>query len=71
MAHTYCLDEDQWKKAIAPVIPSTFIGPPTNCNRTAESNSQHHQNYVNYCYGQGYTMHEFNPYNYYPNYYRG
>jgi len=70
MAHTYCLDEDQWKKAIAPVIPSTFIGPPANCNKTAESNSHHHPSYVNHCYGQGYTMQEFNPYHYYPNYYR-
>jgi len=71
MAHTYCLDEDQWKKAIAPVIPSTFIGPPTNCNRAVENNSQHHSNYSNQCYDQGYTMQEFNPYNHYPNYYGG
>jgi oxalate decarboxylase/phosphoglucose isomerase-like protein (cupin superfamily) len=33
MAHTYCLDEDQWKQAIAPVKPTTFIGPYSDCNR--------------------------------------
>ena len=70
MAHTYCLDEDQWKKAIAPVIPSTFIGPPTNCNRTDESNSPHHPNYINHCYNQRYTIQEVNPHTYYPTYYR-
>ena len=37
MAHTYCMDENQWKKAIAPIQPSTFIGPPSNCNRNYES----------------------------------
>ncbi len=36
MAHTYCMDENQWKKAIAPVKPSTFIGPPKDCNRVKE-----------------------------------
>jgi oxalate decarboxylase/phosphoglucose isomerase-like protein (cupin superfamily) len=39
MAHTYCMDENQWKNAIAPVQPSTFIGPPKNCNRSGETNS--------------------------------
>ena len=34
MAHTYCMDENQWKKAIAPVKPATFIGPPIDCDRT-------------------------------------
>ncbi|MGE7694754.1 cupin domain-containing protein [Lysinibacillus sp. NPDC094177] len=33
MAHTYCLDEAQWKKTIAPIVPSTYIGPPKDCNR--------------------------------------
>ena len=27
MAHTYCLDEEQWKKTIAPIVPTTYIGP--------------------------------------------
>ena len=35
MAHTYCMDENLWKQAIAPVKPSTFIGPPTDCNKVA------------------------------------
>jgi oxalate decarboxylase/phosphoglucose isomerase-like protein (cupin superfamily) len=37
MAHTYCMDESQWKKAIAPVKPSTFIGPPVDCNKAHEN----------------------------------
>ncbi|ATP38887.1 cupin [Solibacillus sp. R5-41] len=32
MAHTYCMDENLWKQAVAPVQPSTYIGPYTNCN---------------------------------------
>ncbi len=32
MSQTYCIDENEWKQAIAPVKPSTFIGPYTNCN---------------------------------------
>jgi len=36
MAHTYCLDEHQWKQAIAPVKPSTYIGPYKDCNKTKE-----------------------------------
>lgn len=32
MAHTYCLDENQWKQTIEPVRPSTYIGPYTNCH---------------------------------------
>ena len=34
MAHTYCLDEEQWKKTIAPIVPTTYIGPakgPQSC----------------------------------------
>ncbi|MFC7372456.1 cupin domain-containing protein [Fictibacillus iocasae] len=33
MAHTYCLDQNQWQQAIAPIKPSTYIGPYTNCSR--------------------------------------
>ncbi|WNB93376.1 cupin domain-containing protein [Bacillus sp. NEB1478] len=40
MAHTYCLDENQWKQAIAPVKPSTYIGPYTDCNRIYENTPQ-------------------------------
>ncbi|MDR7073565.1 cupin domain-containing protein [Fictibacillus barbaricus] len=40
MAHTYCLDENQWKQAIAPVKPSTYIGPYKDCERIME-NVQH------------------------------
>ncbi|XKI12356.1 Cupin domain-containing protein [Sporosarcina sp. ANT_H38] len=46
MAHTYCMDEKQWKKAIAPVKPSTFIGPPTDCNRANEKASYKVPHYI-------------------------
>ena len=36
MAHTYCLDEQQWKQAVSPIQSTTVIGPPANCNKTAE-----------------------------------
>ncbi|RIW34642.1 cupin domain-containing protein [Bacillus salacetis] len=35
MAHTYCLDETQWKQTTASVKPSTYIGPYEECERTA------------------------------------
>ena len=36
ISHTYCIDEHQWEQAIAPVKPSTFIGPYTDCNKGTE-----------------------------------
>ena len=33
MAHTYCLDEQQWKQAVSPIQSTTVIGPPANCNQ--------------------------------------
>jgi quercetin dioxygenase-like cupin family protein len=48
MAHTYCLDENQWNKAIAPVQPTLFIGPPKNChNREINIAAHHHMNQQN------------------------
>jgi len=40
MAHTYCLDENLWKKAIAPVVPSTYIGPSKDCNRVKSASDK-------------------------------
>lgn len=40
MAHTYCLDENRWKKAIAPVVPSTYIGPAKDCNRVKSASDK-------------------------------
>ena len=39
MAETYCINESQWKQAIKPVKPSTYIGPYENCasNHSAET----------------------------------
>ncbi|MGD7043223.1 cupin domain-containing protein [Jeotgalibacillus proteolyticus] len=47
MAHTYCMDETQWKQVTAPVEPSTYIGPPSNCTR-----HQPAQTYYDYSYTQ-------------------
>lgn len=46
MAHTYCLDENLWKQAIAPVQPSTYIGPYENCNNTMKNNTPHPHEYL-------------------------
>ncbi|PKG25323.1 cupin domain-containing protein [Niallia nealsonii] len=43
MAHTYCMDVNTWKKAIAPIKESVFIGPPENCNRNQQP--AHYGNY--------------------------
>jgi len=50
MAHTYCLDETQWKKTIAPIVPSAYIGPPKDCNRvksTSEKPKDPHHKHKN------------------------
>lgn len=66
MAHTYCMDENQWKKAIATVQPSTFIGPPANCHRAAEEDIQQYPQYINHYDNQMYTAPAYN-YQYQPN----
>ncbi|MGE1161699.1 cupin domain-containing protein [Peribacillus simplex] len=66
MAHTYCIDENQWKKVIAPVQPSTFIGPPANCDRAAEEDSQQYPQYINHYDNQMYTAPSYN-YQFQPN----
>ena len=38
IAHTYCVNENAWKQAVAPVKPNTFIGPPSDC---AKNNWSH------------------------------
>jgi oxalate decarboxylase/phosphoglucose isomerase-like protein (cupin superfamily) len=57
MAHTYCLDENQWKKAAEPIKPSTYIGPYKNCGQERAGNTKHtyHQNYPHQPYGQSYA----------------
>ncbi|MBH0157407.1 cupin domain-containing protein [Fictibacillus sp. 5RED26] len=54
MAHTYCLDENQWKETVAPVQPSTYIGPYTNCQRNGEYtyHANHEQTYQQMQYVQ-------------------
>jgi len=50
VAHTYCLDENQWNQTLSPVQPSTFIGPPISCQKDIGSQvsptpAQSHQTY--------------------------
>ncbi|MCD7034194.1 cupin domain-containing protein [Metabacillus sp. GX 13764] len=49
MAHTYCLDENQWKKTTAPIQPSTYIGPYANCSQQG-SRTGHYLPYPPYPY---------------------
>ena len=44
MAHTYYIDENQWRQAVAQVKPSTYIGPYNNCNREKPNVSTQHLN---------------------------
>jgi len=43
MAHTYCMDENKWKEAIAPVQPTTYIGPYANCDQNSDSQHMQYQ----------------------------
>ncbi|MET4559567.1 putative RmlC-like cupin family protein [Lysinibacillus parviboronicapiens] len=60
MAHTYCLDENQWKKTIAPIVPTTYIGPANHCK--GANQHQTSPNHIN-PYGNGYHQ-PMNPYHY-------
>jgi hypothetical protein len=48
MAHTYCMDENQWRKAIAPVKPSLFIGPSKDCERGNKNMANQNSHNVSY-----------------------
>ncbi|MCP3027192.1 cupin domain-containing protein [Halobacillus sp. A5] len=53
MAHTYCMDEKQWKETTSPVKPSTYIGPYADCDRPQMMPYQqqvHYQPYRPYPY---------------------
>lgn len=54
MAHTYSMDKDQWEKAIAPIIPSTYIGPRQNLQTTSESKPQQYVDDINHYEGREY-----------------
>ncbi|GGE59553.1 cupin domain-containing protein [Priestia taiwanensis] len=65
MSHTYCIDENLWKQATAPINPTTYIGPYKNCN----TGNKHTPNqYINKQYQQQtqYVPHYSN--SYYPQY---
>ncbi len=44
MAHTYCLDQNQWKQITESVKPNTYIDPYKTCNRGKKNIS--HQNSI-------------------------
>ncbi|WP_407271625.1 cupin domain-containing protein [Radiobacillus sp. PE A8.2] len=58
IAHTYCIDENQWNNMIANVKPSTYIGPYKDCNQ------QMTQPYANQAYypNQPHPHYQANPY---------
>jgi oxalate decarboxylase/phosphoglucose isomerase-like protein (cupin superfamily) len=60
MAHTYCIDENSWKQAVAPVKPSTYIGPYEDCGGVNTNNT--HQN-INQQYQQPQYIHQYPGYN--------
>ncbi|MBP1992182.1 cupin domain-containing protein [Paenibacillus eucommiae] len=66
MAHTYCLNENQWKQAIAPVRPTTYIGPYANCSREADhtANQTLNQQYQQYQQYQNQQNQQYPPTNY-------
>jgi quercetin dioxygenase-like cupin family protein len=41
MSHTYCIDQNKWEEAIAPVKPTTYIGPYADCNHFSHPYSNH------------------------------
>lgn len=61
MAHTYCIDENQWKQAVAPVKPNTFIGPNTDCNKGTQQTPLQYVNPQYQC-PQYIPYHQYNPY---------
>ncbi|MBM7553528.1 cupin domain-containing protein [Thalassobacillus pellis] len=53
MAHTYCMDEAQWKQTTAPIQPTTYIGPSCSTNQQSPAHTYHtpphvYQRYVPY-----------------------
>ncbi|MCM3715852.1 cupin domain-containing protein [Alkalihalobacillus oceani] len=65
MAHTYCMDENEWTQTTAPVQPSTFIGPTTDCTRNADRTAPAHNQTQGYMPAQ-YQPYPYTSYPYYP-----
>ena len=62
IAHTYCIDEYQWKQAIAPVQLNTIIGPSNNCNQGTEQMMPYQDEASQYYYPQYIPYHQQGPY---------
>ncbi|WP_051189009.1 cupin domain-containing protein [Halalkalibacillus halophilus] len=50
MAHTYCMNEEEWVNVTAPIKPSTYIGPYSDCKKDHYMgyNNQHHPSHYSY-----------------------
>ncbi|MCM3388408.1 cupin domain-containing protein [Ureibacillus chungkukjangi] len=48
MAKTYCIDEQQWKQAVAPVKPATFIGSYKDCHQNYHYQQPHQTHTTHY-----------------------
>ncbi|MGG2092279.1 cupin domain-containing protein [Bacillus sp. S13(2024)] len=65
MAHTYCLNEQQWKQAVAPIQSTTVIGPPKDCNQNRNTiqhipnQNQTHTQHPSYYYQQQIPFHPY------------
>lgn len=68
MSHTYCMDENVWKKAVEPVKPTTYIGPYADCHSGSGNHPQHQYNQQYHPqyqpqYQQHYQQHYQHPHN--------
>lgn len=61
MAHTYCLNEHEWEKAVSPIRKSTVIGPDQYCGQSENTDIYD----MNKPY-QPNTHYPNDPYRYYP-----
>ncbi|GAA0422912.1 MAG: cupin domain-containing protein [Bacillota bacterium] len=74
IAHTYCLDPEAWKEAVAPIKNETIIiGPTDECSRKSKNNNQ---GYTSVHYPNMPLPHPYNPMQYvyshpHPGYYPG
>ncbi|MCT2535476.1 cupin domain-containing protein [Aquibacillus koreensis] len=54
MAHTYCINEEEWKNVTAPVKPNTYIGPYKDCEKSHHKPYNPQQTYQQYPYYPSY-----------------
>jgi len=64
IAHTYSINEDLWKQAVAPVQPNAFIGPPNQMDRSnnVQNSYYYNANYFHPTYPQPHFQSTWTPY---------